>query len=218
MTTTLYIKDPVKYREYRIKALKKRILDISYELKLSHIGSCLTALEIIYDIYKKKKEDEKFVLSSGHAHLAHAVVMEEFKVIKDAKKNIEEFGIHCDRRGGCDFSTGSLGHGIGAAVGMALANRSSDVYCLISDGEMAEGSVGEALRIKDELGLDNLVVHLNFNGWAAYKKTYVQQIPPLVTTHMTALLDWPNWLNSQLGHYKVLNEEEYEECVKILQS
>ena len=126
--------------------LEKRVLEISYKKQLAHIGSALTALPIIKEIYDIKNSDEKFVLSAGHGHLAHAVVMQEHGIIPDAEKNISEFGVHCDRAGGCDFSTGSLGHGIGAAVGMALSDRSKRVFCLLSDGECMERSVWEALR------------------------------------------------------------------------
>ena len=59
-----------------LNRLKRRILEISYLRKLSHLGSCLTALPIIIEIYEHKKKNEKFILSAGHSHVAHAVVME----------------------------------------------------------------------------------------------------------------------------------------------
>src|SRR3990167_4248160 len=111
--------------------MKQKILDISKKLGLSHIGSSLTALPIIEEIYKIKKPDEKFVLSNGHAHLAHLVVREKYEEIKIDKIH----DIHCNFKDGCDVSTGSLGQGLPIAVGMALADRSRNVYCLISDGE-----------------------------------------------------------------------------------
>ena len=63
------------------KELKKRILEISYKKKLSHLGSCLTAVDIIDEIFKIKKPDEKFVLSSGHAALALYVVLEKYLIV-----------------------------------------------------------------------------------------------------------------------------------------
>ena len=60
------------------KDLKKRIFDISFRHKLSHLGSCLTAVDIIDEIYSIKKPDERFVLSSGHAGLALYVVLEKY--------------------------------------------------------------------------------------------------------------------------------------------
>lgn len=206
------------------KELKKRIIEISYRLGLSHIGSCLTAIDIIDEIYKNKKPDEKFVLSAGHAHLAHLVVMEQhpkdlgegvydFKRLPDAEKLIKEYGIHCDRRAGCDVSTGSLGHGIGIALGMALADRSKSVYCLISDGECAEGSVYEALN----LASNNLIVYLNDNGYGAYRKTKLDSfIREQVVTFYTNMDDYPEYLQGQQAHYKVLSKKEYEEIMQIL--
>src|SRR2546427_251920 len=60
------------------KDLKKRIIEISYKNKLSHIGSCLTAVDIIDEIYAIKKPNEKFILSSGHAGLALYCVIEKY--------------------------------------------------------------------------------------------------------------------------------------------
>ena len=134
--------------------MKQRILDISKRLGLSHIGSSLTAFPIIEEIYKIKKPDEKFILSNGHAHLAHLVVMNP----DHAEELIEKYGIHCSHEAGCDASSGSLGHGISIAVGMALSDRTKNVYCMISDGECAEGSIFEALRIASEQNLTNLKV------------------------------------------------------------
>lgn len=192
------------------KELVKRILDISYRHKLSHIGSCLTALPIIEEIYSIKKKDEKFVLSSGHAHLAHAVVMEKYGIIPDAEENIKKYGIHCDRRGGCDVSTGSLGHGLPIAVGMALSEHKRKVYSLISDGECSEGSIYEALRIATEQKLPNLRVYLNFNGWGAYKRIEDMFIDfgGAVQLRETNVEQFP-FLKGQDAHYAIMSDEDY---------
>jgi transketolase len=133
------------------KNLKKRILEISYKHNLSHLGSCLTAVDIIDEIYAIKKHNERFVLSSGHAGLALYVVIEKYTKGDDlgmvlginAEDIFNHHGVHPDRCSQCglDASTGSLGQGLPIAVGMALADRSKNVYCLISDGECSEGSV-----------------------------------------------------------------------------
>ena len=211
--------------------LKKRILEISYKKKLSHLGSCLTAVDIIKEIYDIKKPEEKFVLSCGHAGLALYVVLES-KGGRNAEEIFSHHGVHPDRCLGCgiDFSTGSLGHGLPAAVGMALADRSKNVYCLISDGECSEGSVFEALRIAKEQRLVNLNVYVNVNGWGAYRAidrfVLSEQLAPyqiissekkdgidkrLVTIVHT---DIPEWLQGQDGHYKVLTKEEYETYIR----
>ena len=202
------------------KDLKKRVIEISYKNNLSHLGSCLTALPIIDEIYQQKKPDERFVLSSGHAHLAHAVVMEKYGITQDAEENIKKYGIHCEREGGCDVSTGSLGHGLGIALGMALADRSKNVYCLISDGECSEGSVWEALRIQKEQHLDNLLVYVNINGFGAYKDInamklanqleYMSWAVPKFTTNEFS------FLNGLDAHYMTMTEENYLEAMKLL--
>lgn len=205
------------------KNLKRRIVEVSYSLGLSHIGSCLTAIDIIKEIYDIKKPDEKFVLSAGHAHLAHLVVMYS-KVRGKPPANLNEvcetiikkYGIHCDRKADCDASTGSLGHGIGIAVGMALADRSKDVYCLLSDGELAEGSVWESIRIWREQELDNLKIYVNCNGYGAYRTTETYEFPRDLEIIQTSMEDYPEYLQGLMGHYKVLNKKEYNELMEVL--
>src|SRR5688572_11755718 len=190
--------------------LERRILDISYKHKLSHIGSCLTAVDIIDKIYAKKKPDERFVLSCGHAGLALYVVLEKYGY-GDAEELLEKCGVHPDRLAAkvIDCSTGSLGHGLPIALGMALADMDKNVYCLISDGECSEGSIYEALNVKVKYSINNLIVHTNVNGWSAYDKWYEHHLPGIEKNHNTS----KHWFIKQYGqsaHYKVLNEQEYE--------
>ena len=204
-----------------LKGMKRRIIDISYRHQLSHLGSVLTALPIINEIYSLKKPDEKFILSSGHAALGLYCVIEKYEGI-DAEKIFEHHGVHPDRCSDCHlyYSTGSLGQGLPAAVGMALADRSKNVYCLISDGECSEGSVHEALRIKNEQELKNLKVYCNFNGYGAYKEIDWSDMLDLknkgVQIVCTNMDDYPEWLQGQQAHYLTLNEEQYKEIMEIL--
>jgi transketolase len=117
-----------------------------------------------------KKDDERFVLSSGHAGVALYVVLEERGLLASSFMN--ELNIHPDRNQniGIDVSTGSLGQGLPIALGMALADRNKNVYCLISDGECSEGSVWETLRVGIEQKLGNLRIVVNANGWGAYHR------------------------------------------------
>jgi len=218
------------------KTLKKRILQISHKYHLSHLGSNLTAVDIIDEIYKTKKPNEKFVLSAGHAHLAHLIVlakqeMDQVKndpkypssiVEKNYLRRIGQYGIHCDRQAGCDVSTGSLGHGLPIAVGMALADRSKDVYCLISDGECSEGSIWEALRIKNEQTLHNLHIYVNANGWGAYKEININTLYYAQILGFTGVnfretnCNYLPFLKGQDAHYHVMTDEEFEEGMRIL--
>ena len=69
------------------KALRLRIIDISFQRSLSHIGSCLSAVDMINAVYKVKKRDEKFILSSGHAGVALYAVLEKNKILKPSITN-----------------------------------------------------------------------------------------------------------------------------------
>ena len=204
--------------------LKKRILDLSFKHKLSHIGSCLTAADIIDEIYDIKKPDEKFILSSGHAGLALYCVIEEYEGV-NAEQAFLHHGVHPDRCTSCHLycSTGSLGHGLGIALGMALADRSRNVYCLISDGECSEGSIWEALQVQREQKIDNLYVCANINGYGAYKKIDVESglLERLeeygVAPRFTDMDDWPDWLQGQQAHYVTMNEGQYKEALKVVE-
>lgn len=195
-----------------INKLNKRILEISIKHKLSHLGSCFTALPIIYDIFQNKKPEDKFVLSSGHAGLALYVVLEHFTGV-DAEYLLETHGIHPERdlENFIDVSTGSLGLGITIATGMALANPNIDVHCLISDGESAEGSVWEALRFIDEQRLSNIKVHANVNGWAAYKPVDTEKLTnrlksflPSINIHYTNVNEVIKFETPLAAHYTVI--------------
>lgn len=186
-----------------MKDLKTKILKISYKKGSTHLTSCLTAVDIIEEIFKVKKKDEKFVLSCGHAGLALYVVLGK------GSKIFDHHGTHPDRCKKCklDYSTGSLGHGIGGALGMALANRSKNVYVLISDGESNEGSVFEALRIKHDLKVDNLKVYCNINGTTALGKVNRRLLEkklklfcPDIKIYQTDIKEWP-WLKEIDAHY-----------------
>lgn len=149
--------------------IRRRILEISHELKLSHLGSCLSAVDLIDCVYKVKNKDEKFVLSNGHAAVALYVVLEKYGYIKDSNL-IKKLHVHPDRNPHIDIqvSTGSLGHGLPIAIGMALADRNRSIYCMISDGECMEGSVWESVRVIADFKVFNLKLILNANGWGAY--------------------------------------------------
>lgn len=153
---------------------RDKILQISKDLGLSHIGSCLSVLPILEEIYAKKKPEDKVIMDNAHAHLAHLIVKFNLnntvgELVADGfiERLIEAHGIHCDRAAGCDASGGSLGHGLGLGIGMALANPDITVYVTVSDGSMMEGSNWEALRIANYLKIKNLEIHCNFNGHTA---------------------------------------------------
>lgn len=154
----------------KINKLKRRILEISYNEKLSHLSSCLNSVDTIYKIYQRKNDQDIFILSNGHAGLAYYVVLEDFYQNVDAVDLLHKHGIHPSRdlKNDIHVSTGSLGIGLTIAVGYALAARDRAVHCMISDGECAEGSIWEALRLAEVANLTNLHVYCVVNGQSAY--------------------------------------------------
>lgn len=149
--------------------LHNRIIEISKKYHLSHLGSTLTSVDIIDNIYKEKEESEPFILSMGHAGLALYVVLEKYYNI-NAEEIHKHYGTHPEmcKDYHIDCSSGSLGLGLPIALGMALANRNKKVYCLISDGELSEGSVWETVNVMRKYNVTNLKIYLNYNGWSAY--------------------------------------------------
>ena len=207
---------------YVINFLMDRILEISYKHKLSHIGSCLTTLPILEKIYDEKKEDDIVVLSCGHAGLAQYVTIEKNSNGSiNAEELLETMGIHPlkDVSKGIHVSTGSLGSGIVISVGLAIANKNRKIFCVISDGECAEGSVWEALAFIKNKDISNLHVHVNINGFSAYDSVDRQYLEnrlksflPRINVHQTKN---PEYLGDLNAHYHVL--KHVDEISKVSQ-
>lgn len=194
-----------------IHELEKRVLDISFKYKLSHISSCLTALPILVEIFNNKTKNDRFVLSNGHSGLSLYCVLEKVYGI-DAEKLFNKHGVHPNRdpENYIDCSSGSLGCGICLAVGMALAGQNT--YCLISDGETFEGSVWEGLALKTKLKLNNLHIYVNINGYSAYDTVNVKELSnrlltfcPDINLRYTNTDKFP-FLNGIDGHYYILKD------------
>ena len=204
--------------------LKKRILDISYKRKLGHLGSCLSAVEVIKEIYDTKQEDDLFVLSSGHSGLALYTVLESNYGDIDADELFELCGVHPhrlpDKKIYC--STGSLGLGITVAVGLALADKTRDVYVMLSDGEVAEGSVWESLKFIYENNVKNIHLYVNINGYSAISTVNVSYIEdtlkvfnPEIRLRYTDVEQFP-FLKGLEAHYHVMSEDNYRQATQML--
>ena len=201
--------------------LERRIIDITYQEKLSHLSSTLSAVPILEEIYNKRADDEVVVLSNGHAGLALYCVLEQQYGI-DPVELLHKHGIHpskdLDNHLYC--STGSLGSGLPIAVGHAIATPNKKVYCMISDGEAAEGSIWEALRFIYERPLDNLEVYANINGMGAYDPINVdylvrrlQSFLPRINIRISKPYSW-SFAQDLLTHYYVLKPEDYAEITQ----
>jgi transketolase N-terminal domain/subunit len=143
---------------------KDKIIEISKKFGLSHIGSCLSTLPILEEIYLNRGDRDLVLLDNAHAHLAHLM----FTTSEDMQEDILKiYGVHCDIKAYCNASGGSLGHAGGIAIGRAIVDKKRDIHLIVSDGSVTEGSFLEALRIIKTLGLNNIKIYANFNGYTA---------------------------------------------------
>lgn len=168
--------------------LRRQIVDMVYEGKDGHIPSAFSIIDIIATIYKNHlKFDPKnpaspdrdyFVLSKGHGCLALYVVLARHGILgeQDIKMFCKAGGIlgehpDCTKVPGAEASTGSLGHGLPIAVGVALGHKikkqTNRVFVLVGDGECQEGTIWEAANIANNQALGNLCLLVDWNGSAA---------------------------------------------------
>ena len=158
----------------KIRNIRKNILNLTFKAKSSHIGSCLSIVEILVALYFKiLNKNDRFILSKGHAALALYSILFEKKVI--TKKTLSSFGSNktvlmnhvSNKVKGVEFSTGSLGHGLPVSVGKALKFKTNKeknkVFVLMSDGEINEGTTWESLLFANHHKLDNLNIIIDYN-------------------------------------------------------
>ena len=200
--------------------LERRLIDVTYQEKLSHLSSTLSALPIIEEIYHLRNDDEVFILSNGHAGLALYVVLEKYYGV-DPVDMLHKHGIHPGRdlENHLYCSTGSLGSGLPIAIGHALATPEKRVWCMISDGEAAEGSIWESLRYITDNKVNNIEVYANINGMGAYdpvdSTTLINRLRafmPRIRIRQSELPDW-SFAKDLLTHYYVLKEQDYKELI-----
>jgi transketolase len=149
-----------------------------------HIGGGLSQTDILVILYfhymnidpqhPEWEERDRFVLSKGHGGVGYAPVLAEkgyfsAELLKEFNHTGSPFGMHLDRLKvkGLDASTGSLGHGLPIAVGLALGAKLHKkpwrTYCIMGDGELAEGSIWEGAMAASHFKLDNLTGFIDRN-------------------------------------------------------
>ena len=171
--------------------LRLKILETINKAGKGHIGgafSCIDIMTILYygDLLKINKKNylnktrNRFLLSKGHAGIAQYVILEDLGLISEkdllSLNNCGILGEHPDHNiPGIEFDTGSLGHGLGVAAGMAygakLNRRSSKIYTILGDGECYEGTIWEAALLASHLKLNNLIAIVDRNGLCIHGTT-----------------------------------------------
>jgi transketolase len=165
------------------RRIRAHALRMVHAAKSSHIGSCLSIADILAVLYAgvlrvdpRRPDDpdrDRFILSKGHAAaILYAALAESgfipVSLLDSYCQNDSPLTGHISHAvPGVEVSTGSLGHGLPIAVGMALAARADGrrtrVFCLLSDGECDEGSNWEAILFAPHHKLDNLVAIVDYN-------------------------------------------------------
>lgn len=166
------------------RRVRERILSIVFESGSGHVGAALSQADLLVALYGRTlkvdptrpewPERDRFVLSKGHGGLGLVAVLAEHGFLRDDDlatfgKPGSPLGMHLDRRKvpGVEVSTGSLGHGLGVAMGMALGAKhrrlDARTFCLLSDGECYEGSTWEAATSAPAFGLGRLVALIDRN-------------------------------------------------------
>lgn len=173
----------------RSKQVRRDTLKLSKANGGYHYGGSFSCVEILICLYDEiLTANDKFILSKGHAAWPYYVLLRE----KGLKPKLE--GHPClDEANGVHFTTGSEGHGLPAAVGMAMARkiilRSGTIYVLVGDGECQEGTTWESLLTAPHRGLDNLVVIVDFNKIQG--AGFVKNILPVNgLAHVASILGW----------------------------
>ena len=206
-------------------SIKRRVLDIAYKNRLSHLGSYFSSLDIIDEIYfKMDLDNDIFILSCGHTALSLYVVLEKYYGINADELFLKHGGHpHRDEENKIFCSTGSLGMGLTVATGRALADPEKMVYCLISDGECAEGSIWESLRFIHTHKINNIKIYVNVNGYAAYEELNTDYLVkrlkaflPSINVVYTKVEHFP-FLHDLNAHYHVMKEKDYKEGLDILE-
>jgi len=136
----------------------------------AHLGGSFSMIEILISLYENiMKKKDIFVLSKSHASFPLCILLNEKGFKTKLKTHLE-----LDPKNGINCTTGSLGHGLPIATGMAFAKlkkkEKGKVYVLISDGECQEGTTWESLLIASKHKLSNLVILIDYNKIQALTK------------------------------------------------
>ncbi len=164
--------------QFEPKKLRRTILEMAFHGQSVHVGCAFSLVEIFAVLYRsvlnlgdrtpRAKDRDYLVLSKGHGVMAQYACIHEMGWLSDHDvrhyfadgtelKGLSEYNIP-----GLEVSSGSLGHGLSVAVGMALASKLKKedrrTFCIVGDGEMNEGSIWEGLLFASHFKLDNFMV------------------------------------------------------------
>jgi transketolase len=169
--------------EVLAKKIRKISIEMVYQAKASHIGGALSMVDILAVLYNRilkynpsdplNVDRDRFLLSKGHAcsslyatlALVGFMPLEHLKSYAQNGSNLLSHTSH--HISGIEVSAGSLGHALPVSCGLALAAKRNNskwrTYCLLSDGELDEGSNWESILFAPQANLDNLIIIIDYN-------------------------------------------------------
>lgn len=174
-----------QFLKERAKEARTETLNMIHRVGRGHIGGTMSITELLVSLYyevmnvdpknPKWSERDRLVVSKGHAApVVYALLAMKGYFERERLLTLNANGTslpsHCDMKKvpGIDMTAGSLGQGLSAAVGMAIANRidrrDSYVYAIVGDGESQEGQIWEAVMLAGHQKLDHLIVFVDDNG------------------------------------------------------
>jgi transketolase len=184
-----------KLAKSRCKSYRRRILEITQSVSALHVGGAFSSTEIVDCIYNELMRPnaegrvvgdgapDTFLMSKGHGYIIQATILESLNIL--TREDIASYctpggmlGVHPDLGvPGIEASTGSLGHGLPMALGMAYAEKAAGkdgrVFAVLSDGEVQEGSTWEAILTASSLKVSNLIAFIDNNNMQSLGFTHI---------------------------------------------
>lgn len=196
------MKKIIKRLELKCSALRNQTFEAFIKKGEAHLGGSFSIIEILICLYYKVlKKNDKFILSKAHASFPLCLILRN----KGLKTKLTTH-LELDNKNGIHCTTGSLGHGLPIATGMALSRKLSKkngkIYVMISDGECQEGTTWESLLIASKHRLDNLIVLIDYNKIQALD--YLKDALPLESLKNKILSFNFNVIDQKKGH-SILN-------------
>lgn len=161
------------------KEVRRKALTIIHRAQTSHIASNFSVTDLAVVLYENLKPEDRVVWSKGWAAATTYILMarrgefpeSDLDIFPKAPYlNLVEYGVK-----GVETTGGSMGHGLPVALGIALgqkmAGKEGQVYCIMSDGELNEGTTWESIMVAAHHNLKNLTVLIDRNKWQAMGRT-----------------------------------------------
>jgi len=208
-----------KLLEQKALSLRQKTFEAFVTHGEAHLGGSFSMIEALITLYEIiLRPEDKFILSKAHASYPLCILLQDKGLQPELKTHLE-----IDEANGIFATTGSLGHGLPIAVGMAMArkrmDRSGKIYVMLSDGECQEGTTWESALIAAAHKLDNLVMLIDYNKIQAL--SFVEDALPL--ENLSKKFEAFNWASTEVkdGHsfedvWESLKANEVKDTPKVI--